>query len=107
MCLLNLFFSTTSATQLVLKAHKEAVSSLGGTSSATAGTITTVVNAANSAARDSTKEVEAAMKISMRNALGGMLSSLIAEVPMDDLTIMKVYSIHISSFFTLQHQRNY
>ncbi|KAL9659831.1 hypothetical protein QQ045_024640 [Rhodiola kirilowii] len=29
------------------------------------------------------------MKISMRNALGGMLSSLITDGPMDDLTIMK------------------
>ncbi|KAL9659710.1 hypothetical protein QQ045_024519 [Rhodiola kirilowii] len=81
--------STLHATQLVLKAHKEAVNSLGGTGSAAAGTITTVVAAANSTARESTKEIEAAMKISMRNALGGMLSSLITDGPMDDLTIMK------------------
>uniref|UniRef100_A0A7N0T2Z0 PH domain-containing protein n=1 Tax=Kalanchoe fedtschenkoi TaxID=63787 RepID=A0A7N0T2Z0_KALFE len=81
--------STLHATQLVLKAHKEAVNSLGGTGSTTAGTVATVVAAANSTARESTKEIEAAMKISMRNALGGMLSSIITDGPMDDLTIMK------------------
>lgn len=62
--------STLHATQLVLKAHKEAVNSLSGTGSAKLGTVATVVAAANSTALESTKEIEAAMQISMRNALG-------------------------------------
>ncbi|KAK9093217.1 hypothetical protein Syun_028128 [Stephania yunnanensis] len=80
--------STLQATQLVLKAHKEAVNSLSGSGSAKLGTVATVVAAANSMALESTKEIEAAMRISMRNALG-MVSSRVSEAPMDDLTIMK------------------
>ncbi|KAK9085822.1 hypothetical protein Sjap_026233 [Stephania japonica] len=80
--------STLQATQLVLRAHKEAVNSLSGSGSAKLGTVATVVAAANSMALESTKEIEAAMRISMRNALG-MVSSRVSEAPMDDLTIMK------------------
>ncbi|KAF9621687.1 hypothetical protein IFM89_026580 [Coptis chinensis] len=76
------------ATQLVLKAHKEAVDSLSGNGSAKLGTVAAVVAAANSMALESTKEIEAAMKISMRTALG-MVTNRTTESPMDDLAIMK------------------
>ncbi|KAK9663899.1 hypothetical protein RND81_14G005100 [Saponaria officinalis] len=80
--------STLHASQLVLKAHKEAVNSLSGSGSAQLGTVATVVAAANSAAAEATREVEAAMKISLRNALGSVLNKS-PEGQMDDATIMK------------------
>lgn len=79
----------TSAAQLVLKAHKEAVNSLSGNGSAKLGTVATVVAAANSTAQECSKEIEAAMQISLRNALGTM-TNRITDGPMDDLSIMKV-----------------
>lgn len=78
-----------SATQLVLKAHKEAVNTLSGNGSTKLGTVATVVAAANSTALEASKEIEAAMQISMRNALGAMLNKT-PDLPMDDLSIMKV-----------------
>lgn len=80
--------STLHATQLVLKAHKEAVNSLSGTGSAKLGTVATVVAAANSTALESTKEIEAAMQISMRNALG-IVAKRMDDGQMDDLAIMQ------------------
>ncbi|WCJ25062.1 hypothetical protein M5689_006973 [Euphorbia peplus] len=80
--------STLNATQLVLKAHKEAVNSLSGNGSAKLGTVATVVAAANSTALECSKEIEAAMQISLRNALG-MMNTRITDGPMDDLAIMK------------------
>lgn len=80
--------STLHAAQLVLKAHKEAVNSLSGSGSAQLGTVATVVAAANSTALEASKEIEAAMKISLRNALGSMLSKS-PDGQMDDTTIMK------------------
>lgn len=80
--------STLHATQLVLKVHKEAVNSLSGNGSAKLGTVATVVAAANSTALECSKEIEAAMQISMRNALGVMMNKT-SDGPMDDLTIMK------------------
>ncbi|XVE78528.1 hypothetical protein DITRI_Ditri13aG0152300 [Diplodiscus trichospermus] len=80
--------STLHATQLVLKAHKEAVNSLSGNGSAKLGTVATVVAAANSTAKECSKEIEAAMQISLRNALG-MVTNRPTDGPMDDLTIMK------------------
>ncbi|EEF41984.1 conserved hypothetical protein [Ricinus communis] len=80
--------ATLHATQLVLKAHKEAVNSLSGTGSAKLGTVATVVAAANSTALECSKEIEAAMQISLRNALG-MVNNRITDGPMDDLAIMK------------------
>lgn len=80
--------STLHATQLVLKAHKEAVNTLSGNGSSRLGTVATVVAAANSTALEASKEIEAAMQISMRNALGAMLNKA-PDFPMDDLTIMK------------------
>ncbi|KAI7724681.1 hypothetical protein M8C21_004558, partial [Ambrosia artemisiifolia] len=62
--------ATLHATQLVLRAHKEAVNSLAGNSNANLGTVSAVVTAANSTALESSKEIEAAMQISRRNALG-------------------------------------
>lgn len=80
--------STLHAAQLVLKAHKEAVNSLSGSGSAQLGTVATVVAAANSTALEASKEIEAAMKVSLRNALGTMLSKS-PDGQMDDTTIMK------------------
>ncbi|XP_022985304.1 switch-associated protein 70-like [Cucurbita maxima] len=80
--------STLHATQLVLKAHKEAVNSLSGNGSAKLGTVATVVAAANSAAQESSKEIERAMQISLRNTLG-IIANKTTDVPMDDLAIMK------------------
>ncbi|XP_050228698.1 uncharacterized protein LOC126677926 isoform X2 [Mercurialis annua] len=80
--------STLLATQLVLKAHKEAVNSLSGNGSAKLGTVATVVAAANSTALECSKEIEAAMQISLRNALG-MANNKTTDGPMDDLAIMK------------------
>ncbi|KAL5218080.1 hypothetical protein ABZP36_018764 [Zizania latifolia] len=81
--------STLHATQLVLRAHKEAVNSLAGNGSpATLGTVATAVANANATALEATKEIEAAMKVSMRTALGlGTNNS--KEGQLDDLTIMK------------------
>ena len=84
-----IFLPDNSATQLVLKAHKEAVNSLSGSGSAQLGTVATVVAAANSTAQEALKEVEAAMKITLKNALGSM-SSKSSDGQMDDSTIMKV-----------------
>ncbi|GJN10319.1 hypothetical protein PR202_ga28403 [Eleusine coracana subsp. coracana] len=64
------------ATQLVLQAHKEAVNSLGGNGPTKLGTVATVVAAANATAVEATKEVEAAMKISLRAALGSTANKL-------------------------------
>nr|CAD1828160.1 unnamed protein product [Ananas comosus var. bracteatus] len=80
--------STLCATQLVLRAHKEAVNSLGGNGSSKLGTVAAVVAAANAAAMEASKEIEAAMKISLKAALGVMTSKP-NEDPLDDLTIMK------------------
>ncbi|XP_008806690.1 switch-associated protein 70-like [Phoenix dactylifera] len=80
--------STLHATQLVLRAHKEAVNSLSGNGSAKLGTVATVVAAANSTAMEASKEIEAAMKISMRAALG-LRTNKTNEDHLDDLTIMK------------------
>ncbi|KAG8062025.1 hypothetical protein GUJ93_ZPchr0003g17541 [Zizania palustris] len=81
--------STLHATQLVLRAHKEAVTSLAGNGSpATLGTVATAVANANATALEATKEIEAAMKVSMRAALGlGTNNS--KEGQLDDMTIMK------------------
>ncbi|XP_042503205.1 switch-associated protein 70-like [Macadamia integrifolia] len=86
--------STLRATQLVLYAHKEAVNSLSGNGSAKLGTVAALVAAANSTAQEAAKEIEAAMQISMRNALGivtnrPMVTNGPNEGQMDDLTIMK------------------
>lgn len=74
---------------MVLKAHTEAVNSLSGNGSAKLGTVATVVAAANSTAMECSKEIEAAMQISLRNALG-MMANKTTDGPMDDFTIMKV-----------------
>uniref|UniRef100_A0ACD5U8L1 Uncharacterized protein n=1 Tax=Avena sativa TaxID=4498 RepID=A0ACD5U8L1_AVESA len=79
--------STLHATQLVLQAHKQAVNSLGENGSAKLGTVATVVAVANSTAIEASKEVEAAMKISLRAALGSTTNKL-SKGQLDDLTIM-------------------
>ncbi|GMY08994.1 switch-associated protein 70 isoform X2 [Fagus crenata] len=76
------------ASQLVLKAHKEAVNSLSGNGSAKLGTVATVVAAANSTALECSKELETAMQISLRNALG-MMTNRTSDGPMDDVAIMR------------------
>ncbi|KAG8387147.1 hypothetical protein BUALT_Bualt03G0223000 [Buddleja alternifolia] len=80
--------STLHATQLVLKAHKEAVNTLSGNGSTMLGTVATVVAAANSTALEASKEIEAAMQITRNNALGAVLNRT-PDFPMDDLSIMK------------------
>ena len=96
--LLSIFYfvPTIRATQLVLKAHKEAVNSLSGNGNAKLGTVATVVAAANSTALECSKEIESAMQISMRNALGAMMNKT-SDGPMDDLTIMKVNNLLLPS----------
>ncbi|WOL15370.1 switch-associated protein 70 [Canna indica] len=80
--------STLHATQLVLRAHREAVNNLSGSGSANLGTVATVVAAANSTAMEASKEIEAALKVSMRAALG-LVTNKPNEGQLDDLTIMK------------------
>ncbi|CAD6213349.1 unnamed protein product [Miscanthus lutarioriparius] len=74
-------------TQLVLQAHKEAVNSLGENGPAKLGTVATVVAVANATAIEATKEVEAAMKVSLRATLGSTTNKL-TKGQLDDLTIM-------------------
>jgi hypothetical protein len=83
------------ATQLVLRAHKEAVNSLSGNGSAKLGTVAAVVAAANSIALECSKELESAMQISLRNALG-MVTNKTSDGPMDDLAIMRVNHLFFS-----------
>ncbi|KAH7435197.1 hypothetical protein KP509_06G054300 [Ceratopteris richardii] len=80
--------STLHAAQLVLKAHKEAVSSLGGTGSAKLGTVAAVVAAANATAKEAAKEVAAAMQGSSLKAKDSDASHG-GEMPMDAMSIMK------------------
>lgn len=89
----SLLYLKLRATQLVLKAHKEAVNSLSGNGSSKLGTVATVVAAANSTAAEASKEIESAMQIAMKNALGAMLNRPL-DGPMDDLAIMKVSIYH-------------
>ncbi|MCO5593484.1 hypothetical protein L7F22_047498 [Adiantum nelumboides] len=80
--------STLQAAQLVLKAHKEAVSSLGGTGSAKLGTVAVVVAAANATAKEAAKEIATVMQTS---ALAAKRPDTIYEndMPMDAMSIMK------------------
>uniref|UniRef100_A0A0E0Q3T3 PH domain-containing protein n=4 Tax=Oryza TaxID=4527 RepID=A0A0E0Q3T3_ORYRU len=75
------------ASQLVLQAHKEAVNSLGGNGPTKLGKVATVVAVANATAIEASKEVEAAMKVSLRAALGSTTNKL-SKGQLDDLTIM-------------------
>lgn len=70
------------------------MNSLSGNGSTKLGTVATVVAAANSTAIEASKEIEAAMQITVRNALGNMLNRT-ADGPMDDLSIMKVSLVPI------------
>ncbi|XP_006657432.1 switch-associated protein 70-like [Oryza brachyantha] len=79
--------STLHASQLVLQAHKEAVNSLGGNGPTKLGKVATVVAVANATAIEATKEVEAAMKISLQAALGSTTNKL-SNGQLDDLTLM-------------------
>lgn len=62
---------------------------MGGNGSAKLGTVATVVAVANATAIEASKEVEAAMKISLRAALGSTTNKL-SKGQLDDLTIMMV-----------------
>ncbi|XP_052162315.1 uncharacterized protein LOC127779550 isoform X1 [Oryza glaberrima] len=79
--------STLHASQLVLQAHKEAVNLLGGNGPTKLGKVATVVAVANATAIEASKEVEAAMKVSLRAALGSTTNKL-SKGQLDDLTIM-------------------
>lgn len=73
----------TRAAQLVLRAHKEAVTSLGGSGSAKLGTVAAVVAAANATAKEAAKEIAIALQIKPDD-------SERRDLPMDNLSIMKV-----------------
>lgn len=79
------------------------MNSLSGNGSTKLGTVATVVAAANSTALECSKEIEDAMQISLRNALGMMVNKT-TDGPMDDLTIMKVRSC--PGFFHLSLSRS-
>lgn len=64
---------------------------MGENGPAKLGTVATVVAVANATAIEATKEVEAAMKISLRAALGSTTHKL-TKGQLDDLTIMMVSS---------------
>ncbi|CAH2059983.1 unnamed protein product [Thlaspi arvense] len=97
--------TTLHATQLVLKAHKEAVDSLSGSGSATLGTVATVVAAANSTALECSKEIQAAMQVSLRTALK-ITANKPMDGPLDDLTIMKDLLAYVNMLQTqLQRQQ--
>lgn len=81
--------ATLRASQLVLKAHREAVNSLSGNGSSKLGTVAAVVAAANSTAKESAKEIGAAMQISRKAALAAVTHQANNDGYMDDLTIMK------------------
>jgi hypothetical protein len=70
----------------------------GNGSPATLGTVATAVANANATAMEATKEIEAALKVSMRAALG-LDTNNSNEGQLDDLTIMKV-CIHLLMIFT-------
>ena len=65
------------------------MNSLSGNGSAKLGTVAAVVAAANSTALECSKEIESAMQISLRNALG-MVTNRTTDGPMDDVAIMRV-----------------
>ncbi|KAG2332896.1 hypothetical protein Bca52824_004076 [Brassica carinata] len=81
--------TTLHATQLVLKAHKEAVDSLSGSGSSTLGTVATVVAAANSTALECSKEIQAAMQETLR-VKDEELQSLSRELRSRDSTIKEI-----------------
>ncbi|KAL0673750.1 hypothetical protein Bca4012_001731 [Brassica carinata] len=81
--------TTLHATQLVLKVHKEAVDSLSGSGSSTLGSVA----AANETALECSKEIQAAMQVSLRNALNISAMKPI-DGPLDDLTIMKTLTCY-------------
>ena len=70
----------------MLKAHKEAVSALGGNAPSTLGTVSAVVAAANAAAKEAAKEVSAALQPSAIKPKPSEGNNGI----MDNLSIMKV-----------------
>lgn len=80
--------STLQAAQLVLKAHKEAVNSLGGSGSSKLGTVAAVVAAANATAKEAAKVIAVAMQASTKAALKSITPHG-NDGFMDDLSIMK------------------
>ncbi|KAJ7215297.1 hypothetical protein O6H91_Y472600 [Diphasiastrum complanatum] len=75
------------AAALVLKAHKEAVSSLSGNGSAKLGTVAAVIAAANATAKEAAEEIAAEMQTSMRTELNSRFPQKVKV--MDDLCVMK------------------
>ncbi|KAH0889289.1 hypothetical protein HID58_051718 [Brassica napus] len=92
--------TTLHATQLVLKVHKEAVDSLSGSGSSTLGSVA----AANETALECSKEIQAAMQVSLRNALNISAMKPI-DGPLDDLTIMKQELLAYVNMLQTQLQR--
>ncbi|KAM0937329.1 putative pleckstrin domain, PH-like domain superfamily [Dioscorea sansibarensis] len=81
--------STLRASQLVLQVQKETINSLGGNVSTILQSVAAVIAAANTAALEASKEIEAAMKISMGGAALNLVADEPNEVHFDELTIMK------------------
>ncbi|KAH7673680.1 Peptide deformylase protein [Dioscorea alata] len=81
--------ATLRASQLVLRVHKETINSICGNVSTTLQSVAAVIAAANTTALEASKEIEAAMKIS----IGGAGLDLVDDEPnedhFDELTIMK------------------
>uniref|UniRef100_A0A0D9WVB4 PH domain-containing protein n=1 Tax=Leersia perrieri TaxID=77586 RepID=A0A0D9WVB4_9ORYZ len=74
---------------LVLQAHKEAVNSLGGNGPTKVGKVATVVAVANATAIEATKEVEAAMKETLR-VKDDELHQLLQDIRARDATIREI-----------------
>ena len=72
-----------------MRAHKEAVNSLGGSGSAKLGTVAAVVAAANATAKEAAKEIAIAFQTKPDVSQG-------RDLPMDDLSIMKVCDMFLS-----------
>ena len=84
----------------MLKAHKDAVSSLGGNGSSALGTVAAVVAAANATAKEAAKELATAVQSLTTEALNSNCSEATDGV-MDNLSIMKVESYEIGGAFSV------
>ncbi|XP_039117036.1 LOW QUALITY PROTEIN: differentially expressed in FDCP 6 homolog [Dioscorea cayenensis subsp. rotundata] len=81
--------ATLRASQLVLRVHKETINSIRGNVSTTLQSVATVIAAANTTALEASKEIEAAMKISIGGAGLDLVDDEPNEAHFDELTIMK------------------
>lgn len=78
--------------------HKETINSIRGNVSTTLQSVATVIAAANTTALEASKEIEAAMKISIGGAVLDLVDDEPNEAHFDELTIMKVNFKLVLSF---------